>query len=68
MIRKTFTHEFKQEYIDGMRRKRSTMDIIGSLLTTEKTQKHIRSVGYRINKARLPQHKTRFDFEFEKNH
>lgn len=48
---------FDDVVIDGIRRKRSTMDIIGNLLTTEKTQRHIRSIGYRINQARFPQHK-----------
>ncbi|WP_085903670.1 IS21-like element ISYen2A/ISYen2B family helper ATPase IstB [Yersinia enterocolitica] len=58
---------FDDVVIDGIRRKRSTMDIIGNLLTTEQTQRHIRSIGYRINQARFPQHKTLSDFEFEQS-
>ncbi len=58
---------FDEIVTDGIRRKRSTMDIIGRLLTTEQTQRHIRSIGYRINQARFPQHKTLAEFEFEQS-
>ena len=52
---------------DGIRRKRSTMDILGRLLTTEQTCRHIRSIEYRLHLAKFPQHKTLAEFEFEQS-
>lgn len=49
---------------DGIRRKRSTMDILHRLLQVEQSQRHIRSIQYRINQARFPQHKTLAEFDF----
>ncbi len=55
---------FDEIVTDGIRRKRSTMDILGRLLTAEQTCRHIRGIQYRINQARFPQHKTLAEFEF----
>lgn len=55
---------FDEIVTDGIRRKRSTMDILGRLLSAEQTCRHIRSIEYRINQAKFPQHKTLADFEF----
>lgn len=52
---------------DGIRRKRSTLEIISRLLQTEYTQRQVRSTQYRIAQARIPQHKTLSEFKFEQS-
>jgi len=49
---------------DGIRRKRSTMDILHRLLKTEQAKRHIRGIEYRIKQAKFPQHKTLAEFNF----
>lgn len=56
---------FDEIVTDGIKRKRSTLDILHRLLKTEQTERHIRSIEYRINQARFPQHKTLADFDFK---
>ena len=50
---------------DGVRRKRSTLEILERLLKTEQSARHIRSIEYRISQAKFPQHKTLAEFKFE---
>ncbi|RPD86895.1 transposase [Neisseria weixii] len=52
---------------DGIRRKRSTADILERLIQTELTQRHIRSIEYRIKAAKFARHKTLADFVFEQS-
>lgn len=53
--------------IDGIRRKRATLDILGRLLTVEQAARHARSIQYRINQARFPQSKSLSDFDFNQS-
>ncbi|RUS65989.1 Insertion sequence IS5376 putative ATP-binding protein [Saezia sanguinis] len=50
---------------DGIRRKRSTFDILHRLLKAEQAQRQIRSIEYRINQAKFPAHKTLAEFDFK---
>lgn len=50
---------------DGIRRKRSTLDILHRLLKAEQAQRQIRSIEYRINQAKFPAHKTLAEFDFK---
>ncbi|WP_434778661.1 ATP-binding protein [Neisseria sp. Ec49-e6-T10] len=52
---------------DSVARKRSTMDILGRLLTAEQTYRHTRRIEYQINQARFPQHKSLADFDFSQS-
>lgn len=52
---------------DGIRRKRSTADILERLIRTELAQRRIRSIEYRIKAAKFAQHKTLADFVFEQS-
>ncbi len=52
---------------DGIRRKRSTMDILGRLLKAEQTHRHARSIQYRIQQAHFPHYKTMAEFAFDKS-
>ncbi|QNT59548.1 istB-like ATP binding family protein [Neisseria musculi] len=52
---------------DGIRRKRSTADILERLIRTEPTQRRIRSIEYRIKAAKFAQHQTLADFLFEQS-
>jgi len=49
---------------DGIARKRSTTEIIGRLLQTELTQRQLRSVQYRIAKAKFGQTRSIAQFQF----
>lgn len=55
---------FDEIVIDGIRRKRSTLDILLRLLKTEQTERYAKSIHYRIQQARFPQHKTLAQFDF----
>ena len=52
---------------DGISRKRSTLDILGRLLSAEQTYRHSRRIEYRIHQAKFPQHKSLADFNFEQS-
>lgn len=52
---------------DGIRRKRSTADILQRLIQVELNHRHIRSIEYRIKMARFAQHKEFADFQFEQS-
>lgn len=52
---------------DGIRRKRSTADILERLIQTELTHRRIRSIENRIKGARFSQYKTLTDFQFEQS-
>ena len=52
---------------DGIRRKRSTADILERLIQSELTHRRIRSIEYKIKTARFAQHKTLADFQFEQS-
>lgn len=49
---------------DGIARKRSTTEIIGRLLQTELTQRQLRSVQYRIAKAKFGHNRSMAQFDF----
>jgi DNA replication protein DnaC len=49
---------------DGIRRKRSTLDILNRLLKAEQAQRHTRGIQYRIQQAKFPQCKTLAEFNF----
>ncbi|WP_234395964.1 ATP-binding protein, partial [Neisseria wadsworthii] len=48
--------------VDGIRRKRGTLDILERLLTAEHIAKTARSIQNRISQARFPQHRSLADF------
>lgn len=52
---------------DGIRRKRSTADILQRLLQIELHERQIRSMEYRIKAARFAQHKELANFKFEQS-
>lgn len=53
--------------VDGIRRKRGTLDILERLLTAEHIAKTARSTQNRISQARFPQHRSLADFDFEQS-
>ena len=53
--------------VDGIRRKRSTLDILSRLLNVEQLARHTRSIQYRIAQAKFPQSKSLTDFDFEQS-
>ena len=57
-------HNFDEIVIDGIKRKRSTLDILHRLLRLEQTERHIRGIEYRIAQAKFPQHKILAEFDF----
>jgi len=62
----TMYKHFKEIVTDGVKRKRSTLDILHRLLTIEQIDRNICSIEYRINQAKFPYHKSLADFEFKK--
>ena len=58
---------FDEIVTDGIRRKRSTMDILGRLFMAEQTSRHSRGIQYRINQSKFPQYKTLAEFDFEQS-
>lgn len=53
--------------VDGIRRKRSTLDILSRLLNVEQLARHTRSIQYRIAQVKFPQSKSLTDFDFEQS-
>ncbi len=53
--------------VDGIRRKRSTLDILSRLLNVEQLARHTRSIQYRIAQAKFPQSKSLANFDFEQS-
>lgn len=53
--------------VDGIRRKRGTLDILERLLTAEHTARTARSIQNRIRQAKFPQHRCLADFDFEQS-
>lgn len=58
------TH-FDEIVTEGIKRKRSTLDILHRLLKLELTERQIRQIEYRINQAKFPQSKNLADFDFK---
>lgn len=61
----SMSKHFDEIVTDGIKRKRSTLDILHRLLAIEQTERHIRSIEYRINQAKFPQYKNLADFDFK---
>lgn len=61
----SMSKHFDEIVTDGIKRKRPTLDILHRLLIIEQTERHIRSIEYRINQAKFPQHKNLADFDFK---
>jgi DNA replication protein DnaC len=61
----TMAQAWDEVVTDGIARKRSTTEIIGRLLQTELTQRQLRSVQYRIAKAKFGQSRSIAQFNFK---
>lgn len=53
--------------VDGIRRKRSTLEILERLLNAEQTARTARSIQNRISQAKFPQQRSLADFNFEQS-
>jgi len=60
----TMASQFDDIVIDGIRRKRPTLDILEKLLNSELTQRQINQTEARVKRARFPQQRHLSDFDF----
>lgn len=60
----TMANEFDEIVIEGVRRKRPTLDILARLLNVEITQRKINQTLGRIKRAKFPQQRTFAEFDF----
>jgi DNA replication protein DnaC len=58
------TSQFDDIVIDGIRRKRPTLDILDKLLNSELTQRQINQTEARVKRDRFPQQRHLSDFDF----
>ena len=61
------SEQWDEIVVDGIRRKRGTLDILERLLTAEHTARTVRSIQNRISQAKFPQHRCLADFDFEQS-
>ncbi len=57
-------NEFDDIVIEGIRRKRPTLEILMRLLNVELTQRQINQTLGRIKRAKFPQQRTLAEFDF----
>ncbi|OOF42972.1 transposase [Rodentibacter rarus] len=63
----TMANEFDDIVIEGVRRKRPTLDILARLLNVEITQRGINQTLGRIKRAKFPQQRTLAEFDFQQS-
>lgn len=63
----TMANEFDDIVIEGVRRKRPTLDILARLLNVEITQRSINQTLGRIKRAKFPQQRTLAEFDFHQS-
>ena len=61
------SEQWDEIVVEGIRRKRDTLDILERLLMAEHTARTARSIQNRISQAKFPQHRCLADFDFEQS-
>ena len=55
---------FEETLANGLKRRHTVQQILGTLLTAEAAERRLRSIRYQLGVAKLPMHKALEDFEF----